>query len=156
VLGRLRSKNDTHAMTGNQCSAQQNVHGARLMLCILSRHSGDDNPQRCIPCTYRPLIHHRNIPCRSSCTAQSRKSSLKVPRTFCPSLDLGIVTVVQTMRTVMRNALLLVAAPRRLTTCAFSIELEDVLGWSVVFEQLGPHPLAKVVHCLCFLVCRWA
>jgi hypothetical protein len=56
----------------------------------------------------------------------------------------------------MRNALLLVAAPRRLTTCAFSIELEDILGWSVVFEQLGPHPLAKVLNLLCFLIRRRA
>ena len=80
----------------------------------------------------------------------------EITRSFCPSLDLGIVTVVQTMRTVMRNALLLVAAPGRLTTCAFSIELEDVLGWSVVFEQLGPHPLAKVLNLLCFLIRRRA
>jgi len=93
--------------------------------------------------------------CNSNVHNEPNQAS-QITRSFCPSLDLGIVTVVQTMRTVMRNALLLVAAPRRLTTCAFGIELEDVLGWSVVFEQLGPHPLAKVVHCLCFLVCRWA
>lgn len=80
----------------------------------------------------------------------------EITRTFCPPLDLGIVTVVQTVRTVMRNALLLVAAPGRLTTCAFSIELEDVLHWSVVFEQFGPHPLAKVLNLLCFLIRRRA
>lgn len=123
-------------------------------------------PRRCAP--RRPhddmerTCSHRSAYLRTpggkldnhACTC--RLATSEVPRSFCPSLDLGIVTVVQTMRTVMRNALLLVAAPRRLTTCAFSIELEHLLGWTVILEQLGPHPFAEVLNLLCFLIRRRA
>jgi hypothetical protein len=93
--------------------------------------------------------------CNNSVHNEPNRAS-QITCTFCPTLNLGIVTVVQTMGTVMRNALLLVTAPSRLTTCAFSIELEHLLGWSVVFEQLGPHPFAKVLNFLCFLIRRRA
>lgn len=89
-----------------------------------------------------------------ACTCRLEAS--EITRTFCPSLNLGIVTVVQTMGTVMRNALLLVTAPRRLTTCAFCEELEDLLGWSVVLKQFRSNPLAEVLNLLCFLIRRRA
>ena len=66
------------------------------------------------------------------------------------------MTFFQTNYTVMWYALGVVRTPRRPAPCAFYVEFEDLLGWTVVFEQFGPNPLAKVLNLLCFLVRRRA
>ena len=83
-------------------------------------------------------------------------SSSEVTCPFCPSLDLGSVAFSQTIATVMWYALGVVAAPRRSAPGTFGIELEHLLRWTVILEQLGPHPLAKVLDFLCFLIRRRA
>ena len=80
----------------------------------------------------------------------------EITRTFCPTLHRWHVAFVQAWAALTGDALLIITTPSVETTWAFSIELEDVLGWSVVFEQLGPHPLAKVLNLLCFLIRRRA
>jgi hypothetical protein len=80
----------------------------------------------------------------------------KITRTFCPTLDLGSMTFSQTIATVMWYALGVVAAPRRSAPGTFGIELEHLLGWTVILEQLGPHPFAEVLNLLCFLIRRRA
>ena len=75
---------------------------------------------------------------------------------FCPSLDLRIVTVVETTSADVRYALGVVRGPGGAAAGALCKEFTRLVLCFLVIEQLSPHPVAKVGHFACHLPRRGA